>query len=137
MKIANFINSGVEKLDGSREPWWLGLVKYILVNATGKVAAVLGSASGFLIVVAPELPDVWKWRAYRLLAACGIWLMSTMAWRQKRNQDMQASTLALLIRANPNVPNSSPDPAIARELTVLDKAQNGLAQAPKTGPVEL
>lgn len=138
MKLASVFAFGgastVENNDGSKEPAWLSLLKFLLLNVGGKVAGVIASVIGLVWLIAPELHGVWADRAWRLLQACIIWLIACIFWQQKRNSRALITSLAQKQISDPTLPNTSPDEAVDRAAKKMLAEKNGV---PRNGPTEI
>lgn len=103
-------------LDGASVIKPAELVKFLLLNVGGRIAAVVTVVMATLFWFAPLFPESLQWFAQRGLWSCGAYLLAIMFWRQSRNQQMMAKTLAAATIADPTSTNTSRDPAVQREI---------------------
>lgn len=92
------------------------ILKFLILNTGGKVAAVIVCLLGTVYFVAPELNERLSAAAGRLQWMLISYLIGIISWRGLRTQNLVVSGLAKLTIADPNQENTSKDPAIAREI---------------------
>lgn len=94
------------------------IVKFLILNTGGKFAAIIVVLLGTVYFVAPELPEHYSAMAGRAQWMLISYLIGIIYWRGLRNQQMIVTELAKRSIDDPsNASNTSPDPAIQREIT--------------------
>lgn len=94
----------------------LDLVKFLLLNVGGKWAAGVTVSLGTLYLLEPLLPARLAVFAGRAQWTCISFLIAIIFWRGIRNQELLVQTIAKQTIDDPNSANTSPDPAIQREI---------------------
>lgn len=102
------------------------VVKFLLANAGGKLSAVITVLLGILYLITPEVGGHWGSFLGRAQVTCLSWLVAAIFWRGVGNQKMLAQALAQKQISDPMMADSSPNPAIQREIT---KQLNGGSHA--------